>query len=181
VTEEEYLARERLADHKSELVGGRVVAMSGASLRHNALVRNLLVALGSRLTGNPCQPYPSDVRVHVPSTGLYTYPDISVFCPPVEAHPKDATTFVNPRLVCEVLFESTEAYDRGAKFAHYRTIPSLETYVLVSQVEPRVEWYVRGADSWTLQDAVGTRAVLTLTSLALEVPLSEIYRDLPPD
>src|SRR5947209_4150471 len=136
MTEDEYLARERVASSKSELVNGQAVAMAGASPRHNAIVRNLLLALGSRLRGKPCQPYPSDLRVHVPATGLYAYPDVTIVCAPIEHHPKDEATVMNPRVIIEVLSAGTEAFDRGAKFAHYRSIASLRTYVLVGGEEP---------------------------------------------
>jgi Uma2 family endonuclease len=180
VSEDDYLTRERVAATKSELLNGHVVAMAGASLRHNAIVRNLLFALGSRLRGKSCQPYPSDVRIHVPSTGLYTYPDVSVLCAPLERHAKDSATLLNPRLLLEVLSDATEAYDRGAKFAHYRTLTSLQTYVLVAQNEIRIEWYERGADgAWTLHEAVGEGTTLTLRAIDVSCPVAEIYVDLP--
>lgn len=180
VTEDEYLAREKAATEKSELVNGVVVAMSGASKRHNAIVRNLIVALGSRLRGKPCQPYPSDMRVHVPATGLFAYPDVSVFCGPLESLKKDSETFLNPRVIIEVLSDKTEAYDRGAKFAHYRSIASLETYVLVSQHEPRVEWYEREADGgFKLHEAVGEPSAVSLPRVDASIPVAEIYADLP--
>lgn len=122
VTADEYLARERTATEKSELVNGVMVAMAGASKRHNAIVANLLIALGNRLRGTPCRPYPSDMRVHVPATGLFTYPDVTIFCGSPESLNKDSETFLNPRVIIEVLSDKTEAFDRGAKFAHYRSI-----------------------------------------------------------
>jgi Uma2 family endonuclease len=180
VTEDEYLAREKAATEKSELVNGVIVAMAGASKRHNAIVGNLIVALGSRLRGKPCRPYPSDMRVHVPSTGLFAYPDVSVFCDPPESLKKDSETFLNPRVIIEVLSDKTEAYDRGAKFAHYRSIASLQTYVLVSQHEPRVEWYEREADGgFKLREAVGESAVVSLSRIDTSIPLTEIYADVP--
>jgi Uma2 family endonuclease len=180
VSDDDYLSRERTADGKSELVNGQVVAMAGASLRHNAIVRNVLLALGTRLRGRPCQPYPSDVRIHVPATGLYTYPDVSVLCPPLERHEQDPATLRNPRLLIEVLSDATEAYDRGAKFAHYRTVASLETYVLVAQNEQRVEWYERGpGGTWTLHEAVGEGATVDLRAIETSFPAAELYVDLP--
>ncbi len=178
-SEDEYLARERTAPSKSELVNGQVLAMAGASPRHNALVRNLLVAIGTRLRGKPCQPYPSDLRVHVPATGLYAYPDVSVVCAPIERHRKDDATVLNPRILFEVLSDGTEAFDRGAKFAHYRSITSLQTYVLVSQTEARVEWYELRTEGWVLHEAVGADAKLHFVSLGIEIPLAELYSDLP--
>lgn len=181
MTEDEYLAHERNALQRSELVNGQPVAMAGASLRHNAIVRNLLVALGSRLRGHPCQPYPSDLRVHAPATGLYAYPDVSVVCAPVQRSPKDADTVLNPKVLVEVLSPTTEAFDRGAKFAHYRSIPSLMTYVLVDP-HGGIEWYERGEDGvFRLYEATGEDAVVTLQSIQTSFPLAEIYRDLPDD
>lgn len=180
VSDDEYLAREKTALEKSELVNGFIVVMAGASMRHNAIVRNLIVALGARLKGKPCQPYPSDMRVHVPATGLFTYPDVTVFCGAPESLKKDSETFINPRIVIEVLSEKTEAFDRGAKFAHYRSIPSLRTYVLVSQHEPRVEWYERESDGgFKLHEAVGETSIASLSQVDATVSLSEIYADLP--
>ncbi len=178
-SEDDYLARERIAETKSELINGQVVAMAGASLRHNAIVRNLLVALGTRLRGKPCQPYPSDVRIHVPATGLYAYPDVSVICAPLERHTKDSATLLNPRVLVEVLSEATEAHDRGAKFAHYRTIASLQNYLLVTPREIRLEWYERGRDgTWILHEAVGDGAIATLRAIDTSFPAAEIYADL---
>jgi Uma2 family endonuclease len=120
------------------------------------------------------------MRVHVPATGLFTYPDVTIFCGSPESLKKDGETFVNPRVIVEVLSDKTEAYDRGAKFAHYRSIASLQTYVLVSQHEPRVEWYEREADGgFKLHEAVGDDALVQLTQIPVSFPLSEIYADLP--
>lgn len=178
VSEDEYLARERLAPEKSELVNGVVLAMAGASKRHNALVRNLLRALGNRLDGKPCQPYASDLRIMVPATGLYTYPDVTVICGPPISHRKDAETYVNPTLIVEVLSDKTEAFDRGAKFAHYRSIPSLQTYVLVAQDEVRVEWFEREEGKFTFRDATAGGTV-ELPSVGVSLAVDELYVNLP--
>ena len=182
MSEDEYLALERAAVSKSELLNGQMLAMAGASVRHNVLVRNLLIALGTRLRGRPCQPYPSDLRINVPATGLYTYPDVTVVCAPIQRHPNDHATIVNPRLLIEVLSDGTEAFDRGAKFAHYRSVLSMSTYVVVSSHEPRVEWYVRGDDGiFRLHEAVGEAATVHLEVIDVSIPLGEIYADLPTD
>ncbi len=179
VSEDEYLARERSAETKSELVNGVIVAMAGASPRHNGIVRNVIFTLTGQLRGKPCQPYPSDLRIHVPKTGLYTYPDVSIICGAPERHPKDSATILNPRVLIEVLSDDTEAYDRGAKFGHYRSIASLETYVLVTQHEARVEWYERGPNgTWTFHEAVAD-ANAELRSIDVSFPASELYADLP--
>lgn len=181
VSDEEYLGRERVAVERSELIHGQVVAMAGASPRHNAIVRNALFSLTGRLRGQPCQPFPSDLRIHVPATGLYTYADVSVICGPVERHTKDSATILNPRVLVEVLSAGTEAYDRGAKFAHYRSIPSLQTYVLVEPSEPRVEVFERSGRKWELDELLGLETLVTLKAIDVSFPVAELYVDLPED
>lgn len=181
VSEDEYLARERAAETKHELIHGQIVAMAGASIRHNAMVANVVTALHARLRGKGCYTLPSDQRTHVPATGLYTYPDVSVICGDPERHRKDSETVLNPRVLVEVLSKSTEGYDRGAKFAHYRSIESLQTYVMINLEEPRVERYERGEGVWTLHDTFGDDATLELPALGISVPLRELYVDLPPE
>lgn len=180
VTDDEYLAQERLAQEKHELVNGHIVAMSGASPRHNAIVSNVVIALGPQLRGKGCRPLASDQRVHVPRTGLYTYPDVIVVCGPLELHPRDPMTIVNPRLIVEVLSATTEAYDRGAKFAHYRAISSLLTYVMLSQDEARAERFERGEGGvWTLHETVSEDDLVALPSIDATLSMRELYADLP--
>jgi Uma2 family endonuclease len=185
VTEDEYIASERASERKHELINGVVVAMAGASARHNAIVGNIVRALGNALANERCLVFPSDMRVHAQATGLYTYPDVTVACDGLRFHPKFGDTLVNPRVIFEVLSESTEAYDRGAKFAHYQTIASLEEYVLVSQHEAKIEHYRRfGAGQWILTTFTGESAVAALPALGCELPLDQIYAKLdllPPD
>lgn len=176
VTEDAYLERERCAETKSELVNGEIVAMAGGSPKHNAIALNVASAIKSRLAGRRCLVFGSDQRVHVPATGLYTYPDVTVACDGLRFHAKDKDTLLNPKVVVEVLSDSTEAYDRGAKFAHYRSCPSLEEYVLVAQDGKRVEHYRRiEPRQWLLTEIEGEDAVLALPGLGCEVPLGEIY------
>jgi Uma2 family endonuclease len=179
VSEDEYLARERVAETKHELIHGQMVAMAGGSIRHNAMVANLVAALHARLRGKGCLTLPSDQRTHVPATGLYTYPDVTIICGDPQRHRKDSETILNPRVLVEVLSKSTEGYDRGAKFAHYRSIESLQTYLMINLDEPRVERYERGEGVWTLHDVVGEEAILELPALGISVSLGELYGDLP--
>ena len=180
VSEAEYLAFERKATEKHELVNGRVVAMSGARPRHNAVAMRIGAALVTRLRGKGCTTLNSDQRVHVPATGLYTYPDVTVVCGGIEMHPEDDMTVLNPRLLVEVLSESTEAYDRGAKFAHYRSIPSLRTYLMIPQGAPTAERYERSEGGlWVLHEHVGLDADIDLPALSIAIPLAEIFEDLP--
>ena len=120
----------------------------------------------------------SDQRVHVESTGLYTYPDVTVVCDGMRFHPKHPDTLVNPKLIVEVLSDSTEAYDRGAKFAHYRSIPSLSEYVLVSQNERRIEHYRRvDGGHWLLTEVKGLDGSLALPALGCVLRISDVYED----
>ena len=176
VVVEEYLIQERAADYKSEYCNGEIFAMAGASRRHCLISTNVLGELRGRLRGKGCTPYGSDLRIEVPTTGLFTYPDVSVICeqPGFSAH--DDETVTNPTLLVEVLSDSTEAYDRGGKFANYRTLGSLREYVLVSQKEPLVEVFFRLDDgTWKLTPVSGLHATARLQSLEIELPLAEIF------
>jgi Uma2 family endonuclease len=178
VSDEEYLARERRAETKHELIAGEIVAMAGAAPKHNALALNVGAALRQRFRErrSTCIAFSSDQRVHIESTGLFTYPDLSVACGGAHFHPKDRNTLINPKVIVEVLSSSTEAYDRGAKFTQYRSIPSLAEYVMVSQHERRIEHYRRlETGQWLLTVHQGDEAVLVLPALGCEIPLAEIY------
>jgi Uma2 family endonuclease len=179
VTADEYLARERVSDTKHELVNGVVVAMAGASPRHVAIAGNVTGALRDLLRAGPCLVLPVDLRVAVEATGLYTYPDVTVVCDRPRFDPKDENTLTNPLVIVEVLSDSTEAYDRGAKFAHYQSVPSLAEYLLVAQAERRVEHFRRlESGQWLLTVYQGDDATVTLPALSAELPLREIYMKL---
>ena len=176
VTEDEYLAHELRSEAKHELIHGVIVAMAGASREHNAIAGNIVAALGALLKSRRCLVFPSDQRVHVEATGLFTYPDVSVACDNLRFHPKNRDTLVNPCLLVEVLSDSTEAYDRGAKFAHYRTIPSLQEYVLVPQHERKIEHYRRlDTGQWVLTVFEGDAAAADLPALGCALSLAEVY------
>jgi Uma2 family endonuclease len=180
ITPEEYLEADRKAEFKSEYLDGQVFAMSGASRRHNLIVGKLIVALGVQLHGRPCEVYPSDMRLRVPETGLYTYPDVTVVCGTPELQDGHFDILLNPTVLVEVLSESTERTDRGRKSLHYRRIRSLAQYLLVSQDEPLVESYRRtGEAEWQLTEAVGVDASVTLDSIGCTVELSELYEGIP--
>ncbi len=176
VSYEEYLALEATADVKHEWLDGIIYATSGGTPSHARIAFNFGRALGNALVGMPCAGFTSDLRVRVRETGLATYPDISVVCGGVEADPKDKNAATNPTLLVEVLSETSEAYDRGEKFAHYRRIPSLREYVVVGQTEPRVEVFRRNPDdTWTLHEFTG--GLVRLQSIDVAVPLTDIYAD----
>lgn len=174
-SEAEYLERERRSEARHEYVNGEIVAMAGASARHNLIVANVIRTLGGALKGRPCLVLASDQRVLVASTRLYTYPDVSVVCGKPKFHPSDPETLENPQLLVEVLSDSTELYDRGAKFAHYQKLDSLTEYLLVSQAERRIEHYHRiESGQWLLTVTQGT-ATAALPGIGVALPLDEVY------
>ena len=177
LTPEEYLAIERKADYKSEYYNGEMFAKAGGSRAHSRLSVDWAVLLQTRLAGRNCEVFNSDLRVLVDSTGLYTYPDISVVCGKPVLVTDELDVLVNPKLIVEILSTSTEAKDRGFKFQHYQRVDSLEEYVLVSQWEPRVEcFYRRPSGAWG-EYAVftGLDSTVTLKSLELAIPMAAIY------
>ncbi|HEV7590881.1 MAG TPA: Uma2 family endonuclease [Longimicrobium sp.] len=174
-TPKEYLALERAADHKSELVNGHIYAMSGASFRHNLIVANIVIDVGGRLRGGRCSVVSNDQRVKVSRTGMYTYPDVVALCEPPELEDAQGDTLLNPGLIIEVLSDSTEKYDRGEKFAHYRRIESLREYILVAQDKIRIEQYVRHGNHWMLSEISDPGDVLRIQTLGCEIALRDIY------
>jgi Uma2 family endonuclease len=181
-TPEQYLALERKADYKSEYFNGFITAMAGASREHNLIASNLNRMLGNQLANRRCEVYVSDLRVHVSSTGLYTYPDVVVVCGEPHFEDDEVDTLLNPTMIVEVLSASTESYDRGKKFGHYRQLRSLQEYVLVAQDQVLVERYRRQGEEWLLTEFRELDHTLELTSIGCEVPLREIYAKVwPPE
>jgi len=177
LTPAEYLAFERQQiDAKHEYLHGQITAMNGASREHNLIVGNAFASLHAQLRGRGCEGYSNDMRVHIPATGLYTYPDIAALCGEPVFEDDQFDTLLNPLVIIEVLSASTEAYDRGAKFAHYRSIESLRAYVLIAQDRPHIELFERGTDGrWVLSEAKGLEGRLELEALGCVLKLSEVY------
>ena len=176
LTPEEYLHIEREAPFKSEYCAGEMFAMAGGSARHSLIATNVAGFLRGALKGRRCTPYNSDLRIGIPGEELYTYPDVSVFCDPLAFLPGTDDTATNPTVIVEVLSKTTEAYDRGRKFEHYRSVSSLREYVLVSQDAPTVERFTREGDGrWVLTAASGLDAAIPIGALGVELPLAEIY------
>lgn len=176
LTEVEYLAIERAAEFKSEFFEGEMFAMAGGSPMHSLIATNLASEVRSRLKGRTCLPFNSDLRLKIIATGLYTYPNLSVVCGPLEFADEQDDLIVNPTLLAEVLSDSTESYDRGKNFEQYRRIPALREYLLVSQKEPRIEQFIRGSDGeWRLREAAGLEAQMELPSLQISLPLAEVF------
>jgi Uma2 family endonuclease len=133
-----YLAAEELSETKHEYLCGEVFAMAGGTPEHAALMAAITVELGTALRGRPCRVYSSELRIRIDVTDLSTYPDVSVVRGELKTSSIDRNAITNPILIIEVLSDSTEAYDRGEKFSHYRRLPSLREYLLLSQHQPRI-------------------------------------------
>lgn len=172
---QEYLRLERLAETKSEYLDGQMLAMTGASRRHNLIVANLMRDLGNQLKHRPCELFPSDMRVRIPSANVYAYPDVSAVCGEPLFEDSEADTLLNPTFILEVLSPSTEAFGRGRKRLWYQSLNSLSEILLISQDEPVIEQFVRQGDAWIFRTAEGLEAVLALPSIQAELALSDVY------
>ena len=176
-TPEEYLALERRAQYKSEYFAGEIVALTGGSRWHNLIVTNVVRELSLQLKGGSCLTFPSDMRVKVRSTGLYTYPDVTVVCGKAEFEDEQIDTLLNPTVIVEVLSKSTEGYDRGEKFGHYRKLESLMEYVLIAQRRHQIEHFLRQPDNqqWLLSEADHLEDAVQLPSIRCRLALAEVY------
>lgn len=176
LTPVEYLAFERQSDVKHAYFRGELFAMAGASRQHVRISINITTVLDNQLKGRHCEVFNGDMRVKVSPTGLYTYPDTSVVCGRPRFEDNELDTLLNPTVIVEILSKSTEAYDRGERFAHYRTLDTLTDYLLISQDKPRIERFTRQADgAWLFTECIGLAAVMTLESIQCQLPLAEVY------
>ncbi|MFN7962195.1 MAG: Uma2 family endonuclease [Thermoanaerobaculia bacterium] len=172
----DYLAFEREAEERHEFVNGQIYARSGASPDHGLIATNLARELSLALKNKPCRVHATNLRVKVDETGLYTYPDLVVVCGDSQFDDAKRDTLLNPLMLVEVLSPSTEAYDRGAKFEHYRRLPSLSCYLLVAQDKPHLELFRRLEEGlWQLSEASGLEAGLAIPELGVKLALSEVY------
>lgn len=177
ISAEEYLELERAALEKHEYFDGEIFDMAGTSEEHANISSNINASLHLQLKKRPCKSYQSDLRVHIPATGLYTYPDVLVVCgKPQLLEDAYLDTLLNPIVIVEVLSPSTADYDKGAKFDHYRTIESLKEYVLVWQDKKRVARYTKQDDgSWVLRDFIGEEAEIEFSSIDCNLSMDDIY------
>jgi len=176
LTPAEYLAFERQSDVKHEYFGGELFAMAGASRQHVRISVNVTALLVGQLKGQRCEVFNSDMRVKVSPTGLYTYPDASIVCGRPRFEDKELDVLLNPNVIVEILSKSTEAYDRGEKFAQYRTLDTLTDYLLLSQDKPRIEHFTRQQGGvWLFTESAGLDAVMAIESFQCQRPLAEVY------
>jgi Uma2 family endonuclease len=174
---DDWLAMERSAtDQRSEYVAGDVFAMAGGTEEHNLIVLNIGAELRNQLKGRPCRVYPSDMKVHIAAADLGAYPDVMVICGERRFHDERRDVVTNPTLIVEVLSDSTEAYDRGDKFRHYRSLDSLQAYLLVAQTQIQAELFVRQPDgAWSLRSYQEAEASIPLSVIDAELSLAEVY------
>ena len=174
-TEEEYLGLERAAEHKSEYFNGRIYAMAGASEPHNLAAGNVFGELRNQFKGRPCRPYTHDMRVRITETGLYTYPDVVAICGEPMFLDETRDTLLNPTVIVEVLSDSTEAYDRGDKFAHYRRVDSVQEVLFVAQHRVLIEQFVREGNEWRMKEYTDLSDVIPLDSVGVRLAVREVY------
>ena len=178
ITIAEYLLIEANAEIKSEFYQGEMFAMAGASPRHNRVFSNLFLAIGKRLEGHECLPFPSDQRLRIFAPGLYTYPDMMIACKKPVFDPRDEMSLINPTVIFEILSPSTEAYDRGKKLDFYHQVESAREIVHVWQDEPRVEVHLRTPhDDWGTLRCAEIGGEFHIPSIPLSIPLAEVYRN----
>jgi Uma2 family endonuclease len=172
----EYLQFERESLEKHEFYRNEVFAMAGAGPRHNVIFSNLFGRLAYQLKGNPCRPFGSDMRIHIPENTLFTYPDISIFCGDIIPADADEETVVQPTVLIEILSPSTKDYDRGGKFKLYRDIPTLKEFILIDSESVTVEVFrVNASGHWELEEYKKLNEVLTMPSVGISISLEEIY------
>ncbi len=176
LSEQEYLDFERSSPEKHEYADGEIFNVSGGTFEHSAISTSIARLLGNALEDRRCHVLESNMRIKVPATNRYVYPDASVFCGRPEFVDQTRDTLLNPRLIVEVLSDSTEAYDRGDKFAGYRSIASFQECVLASQKQPRIEVFSLQTDgSWTLR-IYGPGEKAALTSIECVIEVDRVYK-----
>ena len=182
-TIEQYLAWERQADERSEFLDGEIYAMAGESGAHADISMNLAVLLGNQLKGTKCRARTKDTKVRSGALkehfgrGMISYPDMVVICGEVEYHDDHEDIILNPKVVIEVLSDSTEEFDRGVKFMRYRNFnPTLTDYILISQHEPHAEHFLhRENGEWLMREYDGLDTAFTIESINCSIQLSDLY------
>lgn len=176
-TFDDWLAAERATpEGRTQYVAGEVFAMAGGSEEHNLIVANVVGELRSQLKGKPCRVYPSDMKVRITAADVGAYPDVMVICGERQFYDDRHDVVTNPHLIVEVISDSTEADDRGQKFAHYRQLESLRAYLLIAQDRVAADLYLRQDEgTWNLQSFDHLAAEIALPTIAARLPLAEVY------
>ena len=172
----EYLGLEEQADVRSEYYHGKIYSMTGSSVCHNQILRNLTGFMVNSLRGGPCQAFMTGLRLYIEEHDLFTYPDLFGVCGDLQMYGSRTDTLTDATLVVEVLSPSTEVYDRGEKFLFYQSLPSVQEYVLISQDSPTVEIRQKVREGeWHTKETVGLAQSLELKSIDAHLDLSLIY------
>ena len=172
----EYLEMEKASQEKHEYFQGEIFSMAGASTNHNEIFTNFFLEIGSKLKGKSCRPYGSDLRTQIVANGLFTYPDISIYCNDLSKSDVDDESFIEPTVIIEILSPSTKDYDRGHKFELYKDIPTLKEYILIDSESVLVEsFYFDEKQNWELFKCLQMEDSLKIISMDFEVALSDIY------
>jgi Uma2 family endonuclease len=173
LTPEQYLDLEAQSPIKHEYINGDVLAMAGTTDTHNTIALNLATLIRAHLRGSGCRVYFADIKVRLEHCNCFYYPDLLITCDPRD---QDTSTYKRfPKLIIEVLSDSTEAFDRGDKFNDYQTLETLAQYVLVNTRHRRIELFTRQPSSWIL--TTYTQGSLALSSLDLTMDLMDLYED----
>jgi Uma2 family endonuclease len=176
ISEAEYLAFERESQERHEYYRGEIYLMSGASFKHNIIEDNIRGALHLFLKGKKCRSFGSNLRIHIPKNTLYTYPDVLIVCDSPKFVDGEFDTLLNPSVLIEILSASTGNYDRAAKFDLYREIETLKEYILIDSKSVHCVHYEKNADStWTLSETKNLADSITITTIELQLKLSDIY------
>lgn len=176
-TIEEYLAYEDETDLKHEFIDGEIYAMSGGTKNHSFITGNAFIAVGQRLSGSSCRIHTSDMRVRISDT-KYVYPDFSVVCGDGKYTDDKETTLINPTLCVEVMSPSSETYDKTLKVEFYRSVPSLQHYLIIDQNQVYVRLHTKHDVGWLLQEFNDIDMVIPLVAIGVELPIRDVYRDI---
>lgn len=176
LTEEEYLLFEEQSTERHEYYGGQIFAMAGGSVEHALVASNANRSIGNALLHKDCIILGSDLRIQIEAVGLYTYPDLSIICGPINRYKARKDTITNPVVIIEVLSPDTESYDRGEKFAFYRELPTLEEYILIASTRMLAEHYRRqDSGQWLLTIYNKPEDAVAIESIGERIPLAELY------
>ena len=176
ISASEYFEIEAAAEYKSEYYNGEMFAMAGASINHNLIVSNIIIAMGNALQDSPCSVFPSDVKVQIEKAYHYVYPDVSIVCGDIEYAENRNDTITNPLVVFEVLSESSKDYDRGFKFSAYKNIASLKDYIIVEQNACHIQHFYKENNKWILKEFKKLSDSFEIKSVKAELFLKMIYR-----
>jgi Uma2 family endonuclease len=176
ISEERYIELEERAEQRSEYFRGEMYPMETATISHGRIRSNMVFALRRELAESECEVFTGDLRISVSATGLYTYPDIVVTCGEPQVSEKDRNSVTNPKLIIEILSPTTADYDRGGKFAHYRSLPSFTEYLLIAQDRIYAEHHTKQPDGdWLLRETTNDAKFISLESIGVGFKLAEAY------